>query len=89
MVAPVGRIERQVQNDAWELWGLFLKLILGFGVLAWPIVVIDYMAFGPKVSWWQWTLGGLAEAVWLPILVLLVVAHQKDKNSRPVRRRRY
>jgi hypothetical protein len=86
----VGRIERQVKNDAWAFWGVFLQLLFGFGVLAWPIVIIDFAIFGPVVTWWQWMLGGLAEAIWLPILIRLWMAYDTSKKSQPRRaRRRY
>jgi hypothetical protein len=56
---PVGRIERQVKNDAEGFIGAAVKLCLLLVAVAWPIALIDGTAFGPYPNWWQWTPGGL------------------------------
>lgn len=75
----MGRIERRVEREVSGFAGSAIKLLVGAAVLLWPIALIDESVF-KHANWWQWALGGLAEAVWLAIVLVLWAASQRDKH---------
>ncbi len=66
----VGLLERGLRRDAStvvSVAGAFIAVSLVVTVACWPLLLLEGDAFAPP-TWWQWTLGGVAELLWLSSL---------------------
>jgi hypothetical protein len=71
-------LEREVKNSV----AAAVKVLFWVLLLLWPLAaILGAFGNGNSHTWWQWTLAGLGEALWLIIMLAVWASVEGSKNA--------